>query len=83
MGATKGARVGNPPRKKHTWQTVEWHAGDVTSPAKESSVIVGFERFNSEAGKKAARRNVVANGVSDVDPAHGSHTAVIKAAKSA
>ena len=54
----------------------------MTSPAKESSVIVGFERFNSEAGKKAARRNVVANGVSDVDPAHGAHAAVMKAAKS-
>ena len=57
---------------------------EAASPGqKVSSVIVGFERLDSEAGKKAARRNVMANGVSDVNPVRGSHTAAMEAAKSA
>ena len=35
---------------------------------------------DSKAGEKAAGRNVVANGMGYVDPTHGAHTAMVKAA---
>ena len=44
-------------------------------------MIVGFQRFDSESSKEAFRRYMMTNGVSDVNPAHSAHTAVVKAAK--
>ena len=46
-------------------------------------MVVGFYRLDAKSSEEAARRNMVANGVSDVDPAHGAHAAVMKATKSA
>ena len=44
--------------------------------------LSSFYRLDTKTSEEAARPNVVANGVSDVDPAHGAHAAVMKATRS-
>jgi len=52
----------------------------MTCPSKKSALVVRIQGLDSEAGEKAAGRYVVANGMGYVDPTHGAHTAMVKAA---
>ncbi len=49
--------------------------------AKESSVIVGFQRFESKAGKQAVRRDVMSDGMGHIDTTHSAQASVVKATR--
>ncbi len=55
----------------------------MAGPAKGSSVIVGFQRFDSKAGKQAIRRGVMSDGMGHIDTTHSAHASVVKAAQPA
>ena len=55
----------------------------MAGPAKESSVIVGFQRFDSEAGKQAVRRGVMSDGMGHIDATQSAHASVVHAAQPA
>ena len=44
-------------------------------------MVVGVERFDSKATKQTFRRDMMANGMRDVNATHGTRAAVVKAAK--
>ena len=46
-------------------------------------MIVGFQRFDSKAGKQAIRRDVMSDGMGHIDAAHSAHASVVKAAQPA
>ncbi len=60
-------------------QSVRRHPRDVAGPAKESSVIVAFQRFDSKAGKQAIRRDLISDGMRHINTAHSTHASVVKA----
>ena len=39
---------------------------------------VGFQRFDSKAGKQAVRRDVMSDGMGHIDTTHSAHASVVK-----
>ena len=46
-------------------------------------MIVGFQRFDSKAGKQAIQRDVMSGGMGHIDTTHSAYAAVVKAAQPA
>jgi hypothetical protein len=67
----------------HARQSIRRHPRDVAGPAKEPSVIVGFQRFDSKAGKHAIRRDVMSGDMGHIDTTHSAYASVVKAAQPA
>jgi hypothetical protein len=53
----------------------------MTCPSEKTPVVIGVERFDIEATKQAFGRDMMANGMRDVNATHGTRAAVVKAAK--